>query len=125
MNKMRKLPDAEFDIMKVVWSNTPPITANIIMQQHGNNEGWRVQTAITLLLRLVERGFLHTEKNGKERKYFPIVNKEDYLKFETGNFIRQFHDNSLLNLVSSVYADEILSDEDINELLEWVRERRG
>jgi len=122
---MRKLPDAEFDIMKVVWSNTPPITANIIMQQHGNNEGWRVQTAITLLLRLVERGFLHTEKNGKERKYFPIVNKEDYLKFETGNFIRQFHDNSLLNLVSSVYADEILSDEDINELLEWVRERRG
>ena len=33
MDTMKKLPDAEFDIMKVVWANEPPITANIIMEQ--------------------------------------------------------------------------------------------
>jgi len=124
MKKMKKLPDAEFDIMKVVWENEPPITTNIIMQQHGNAEGWKVQTAISLLLRLVERGFLHTEKKGKERTYFPIVNKEDYLKFETGNFVKQFHDNSLLNLVSTMYEDKALSNEDIDELLDWAKKRR-
>ena len=125
MEKMRKLPDAEFDIMKVVWANKPPITTNIIMQQHGNNEGWRVQTAISLLHRLVERGFLRTEKNSKERTYFPLVSKEDYLKFETGNFIKQFHNNSFLNLVSSMYDDKALTDMDIDELLEWAKKRRG
>lgn len=31
MDTMKKLPDAEFDIMKVVWANEPPITTNIIM----------------------------------------------------------------------------------------------
>ena len=36
------------------------------------------------MLRLVERGFLRSEKHGKERTYFPLVSKEDYLKFETG-----------------------------------------
>jgi predicted transcriptional regulator len=125
MEMMKKLPDAEFDIMKVVWANKPPVTTNIIMQQLGNERKWKAQTVISLMLRLVERGFLHTEKNGKERNYFPLMSKEDYLKFETGNFMRQFHDNSFLNFVTTLYDDEALTDEDIDELLQWVKERRG
>ena len=123
--KMKKLPDAEFDIMKVVWANQPPITTTHIMQQHGNKEGWKLQTATSLLLRLVERGFLRTEKTGKERTYFPLVNKEDYLKFETGKFIKQFHDNSVINFINTMYDDKALNDEDIDELMEWVKSRRG
>ncbi|MCL2386350.1 MAG: BlaI/MecI/CopY family transcriptional regulator [Defluviitaleaceae bacterium] len=123
MEKMKKLPDAEFDIMEVVWANEPPITANIVMKQHGNNEGWKVQTAITLLLRLVERGFLRTEKIGKERTYYPLVNREDYLKFETGNFLNQFHNNSFLNLVTTMYNNDALTDEDINGLRKLLNSR--
>jgi predicted transcriptional regulator len=111
--------------MKVVWANEPPITTNIIMQQLGNERNWKAQTTISLMLRLVERGFLRTEKNSKERTYFPLVSKEDYLKFETGNFIKQFHDNSLLKLVNALYDDETLTGKDIDELLQWAKERRG
>ena len=125
MEKMKKLPDAEFDIMKVVWANELPLTANIIMQQLGNEKEWKVQTVISLMLRLVERGFLCTEKKGKERTYFPLINREEYLKFETGNFIKQFHNNSFLNLVSTLYDDKALTDKDIDELLLWVKERRS
>jgi len=125
VEKIKKLPDAEFDIMKVVWANEPPITTNIIMQQLGNERDWKAPTTISLMLRLVERGFLRTEKNGKERTYFPLINKEDYLKFETGNFIKQFHNNSLLNLVTTVYEDKAMTDEDIDELLNWARGLRG
>ena len=32
MEKIKKLPDAEFEIMKVVWANEPPITTPIIME---------------------------------------------------------------------------------------------
>jgi len=116
MEKMKKLPDTEFAIMKVVWANQPPITASIIMKQYGDKEGWKVQTAISLLLRLVERGFLRTEKTGKERTYFPMVAQDDYLRFETGNFLKRFHDNSFLNLVTAMYDDEALTDEDMDGL---------
>lgn len=122
---MRKLPDAEFDIMKVVWANEPPVTSNVIMQQLGNARGWKAQSAISLMLRLVERGFLRTEKNGKERTYFPLINKKDYLKFETDNFVGQFHDNSFLNLVATMYGDKPMSDDDIEELLNWAKGKRG
>jgi len=124
MEKMRKLPDAEFSVMKVVWASGSPVTANMIMKQHGNEAGWKVQTAISLLLRLVERGFLHTEKNGKERTYCPKVDKETYFKFETGKFMKQFHDNSFLKLVTTMYDDKAMTDKDIGELLEWIKTRR-
>lgn len=125
MKPTKKLPESEFDIMKVVWANEPPITTNIIMDQLGNEREWKAQTVISLMLRLVERGFLRTEKRGKERIYFPLVDREDYLKFETGNFMKQYHESSFLNLVNTLYDDEALTDADIDELLGWVKERRG
>lgn len=123
MEKIKKLPDAEFDIMKVVWANEPPITTPVIMEQLGKDREWKIQTVVSLMLRLVERGFLRSEKHGKERSYFPIVSKEDYLKFETSNFMKQYHDSSLFNLINTLYDDKALTDEDIDELLKWAKER--
>lgn len=125
MGMMKKLPDSEFDIMKVVWANEPPITTNLIMEQLGNEREWKAQTVISLMLRLVDRGFLSTEKHGKERTYYPLVGKDEYLKFETSNFVKQYHDNSVLDLVNSLYDDKALSETDIEELLQWAKERRG
>lgn len=124
MEKMKKLPDAEFEIMKAVWANEPPMTTTIIMEQLGKEKKWKIQTVVSLMLRLVERGFLRSEKHGKERTYFPLVDKEDYLKFETGSFMKQYHDSSLFNLINTLHDDKALSDEDIDELLKWAKERR-
>lgn len=125
MIRMKKLPDAEFEVMKVVWDNKPPITTGTVMEQLGKAKKWKTQTVISLMLRLVERGFLRTEKSGKERTFFPEVSREDYLKFETGNFIEQYHNNSFLSLVNTLYEGSSLTDKDIDELLQWLKERRG
>ncbi len=124
MNKFKKLPDTEFEIMKVVWANEPPITTNMIMETLGKEREWKAPTVISLMLRLVEKGFLRTEKNGKERTYFPLVDKEDYLKFETGNFMKLYHENSFLSFVNTLYDGKPLNNEDIEELMKWVKERR-
>ena len=124
MEAMKKLPDAEFDIMKVVWANEPPITTNIIMQQLGNEREWKAQTVISLMLRLVERGFIRTEKNGKERTYFPLISKEDYLRFETGDFMERFHGNSFASLVATLYDGNKIKNSDLDRLEKWLKERR-
>ncbi|MFM1654772.1 BlaI/MecI/CopY family transcriptional regulator [Brevibacillus sp. B_LB10_24] len=124
MNQLKKLPDAEFEIMKVVWANQPPITTNIIMEQLGREKEWKAQTILTLLSRLVERGFLRSEKNGKERTYFPLVDKEKYVQFETGDFIEKFHENSFTSLVAALYDGKKLKDEDLDELSKWLQEKR-
>lgn len=123
MGTLKKLPDTEFDIMKVVWENEPPITTNIIMQQLGNEREWKAQTVISLMLRLVERGFIRTEKNGKERTYFPLISKEDYLKFETGDFMERFHGNSFASLVATLYDGNKIKDSDLDQLTKWLKEK--
>lgn len=122
---MKRLPDAEFDVMQAVWILDGPCTAAQVAAQLPKDREWRVQTVITLLSRLVDRGFLHTEKRGKERTYSPLIEKETYLQFETGNFIRQYHGNSVSSFVSTLYGGESISDEDAAELMRWLTERKG
>lgn len=125
MSKIKKLPDSEFKIMKIVWTNEIPITTSDIMKQLENEKDWKIQTVVSLMLRLVNRGFLRSEKHGKERTYFPLIDKEDYLKFETNNFIKQYHDNSFVKLINTLYGDKELPIEDIEELLKLAKDRRG
>ena len=123
MENLIKLPDAEFEVMQAVWGAEPPLNANDIMASLGTAKRWRVQTAISLLNRLVEREYLRTEKLGKERVYYPLVCREDYLRYETRNFLQMYHRNSLASLVSALSGNESLSEDDILELTAWLRER--
>ena len=120
---MKKLPDAEFEVMKKIWQNEPPVTTNILMNQLGNRKGWKLQTLIVLLLRLVDRGFLRSEKDGKERTYYPLVDKEKYLEFETSSFIDRFHDHSIVSLVNTLYDGKELNSSDLDELSRWLKKR--
>ncbi|HHW39532.1 MAG TPA: BlaI/MecI/CopY family transcriptional regulator [Bacillales bacterium] len=124
MNKLKKLPDAEFEIMRVVWANEPPISTAMIMEQLGNERQWKAPTVIFLMLRLVERGYLRTEKEGKERSYFPLVGKEEYLELETEHFMKQYHENSFLSFVNTLYNGKQPSEQELDDLLQWAKERR-
>ncbi|ALS25568.1 BlaI family transcriptional regulator [Paenibacillus sp. 32O-W] len=121
---MKKLPDAEFEIMRVVWANEPPITTAMVMEQLGSERKWKAPTVISLMLRLVKRGFLRTEKEGKERTYFPLVSKEEYLAWETEHFMKQYHENSFLSFVNTLYNGKQPSEKELDDLLKWVKERR-
>jgi len=120
---MKRLPDAEFDIMKIVWANKLPISTSMIMEQIGNKKGWKAATILSLMLRLVDRGYLRTEKNGKERAFFPIISREDYLRFETANFITRYHESSFVSLFNALYDGQKMSDKDIAKLIKWAEER--
>lgn len=120
----KKLPDAEFEIMRVIWDSASPITTSLIMERLGKEKEWKAQTIITLMSRLVDRGFLRTEKKSKERTYFPLISKDDYLKLETGDFMDRFHSNSITSLVATLYNGNKLKEKDLDELEQWLKEMR-
>ncbi len=116
-----KLPDTEFEVMSAVWKNTPPVTTTILMKQLGNHKGWKLQTLVTLLNRLIERGFIKSEKEGKERMYYPCIRQEDYIQYETSLFVERYHDNSLFHLVNAFSGNNKLSQKEIEELSLWLK----
>lgn len=123
MDAINRLPDAEFEVMKAVWNNDPPVTTRMLMEQLGNRRGWKLPALITLLTRLAERGFLRSEKHGKERMYYPLIAREEYFQFETAVFFRKVHGNSLTSLMTSLTGGQALAQEERRELLAWLREK--
>lgn len=120
MTDMRRLPDAEFELMQIVWQNPTPISTNQIISHLQNS--WKPQTVLTLLTRLIERGFLKSERMGKERIYTPLVTQEAYVAFESGSFMEKFHKGSFRSLVSTLYEGHQMTDADIDELKAWLND---
>ncbi len=120
---LTKLPETEYEVMSAVWKNKPPVTTAILMKQLGNGKGWKLQTLVTLLNRLIERGFISSEKSGKERTYYPCIKYEDYIQYETSLFVKRYHNNSLYQLVNAFSENKKLSREEIEELNEWLKKQ--
>lgn len=120
MSTFKRLPESEFEIMKAVWNRTPPVTTPNLMEDFAEKH-WKPATVISFLLRLTDKGFLRTEKAGKERLFYPLISQEEYLRFETGQFLRQYHNSSFSSLVHTLYENEDVTQQELADLLDWAK----
>lgn len=75
--KKEKLPDTELRVMQAIWHMDAPASTSEIREELQKERPWNLSALQTLLGRLVGRGFLSTEKNGKNRYYTPLVAEEE------------------------------------------------
>jgi predicted transcriptional regulator len=123
MAAIKRLPDTEFELMRIIWGNEPPITTARIIEELGEHDGRKPQTVLTMLVRLIEKGFLSSERVGKERNYTPIISEQEYMRAETEDFMSRYRGNSLGSLVKTMYDGKNLSSDEIDELKNWMKER--
>lgn len=120
---IKKLPDSEFEIMKAVWHSDEPVTSPMLTEKlrlELPEKDWKQQTVLTMLVRLEGKGFLRSDKAGKERNYYAVVSESEYLRVEAESFRKRFSGGRIGSLVKALYDDNDLSDEDISELKDWV-----
>lgn len=120
-----KLPDSEYQVMKSIWDNGSPIRTTEIIKGLDNQITWKAPTVISLLNRLIKKGFIRSEKNGKERDYFALIKREEYVALETNDFMSQFHNNSIMNFVSAFTNQNNIDEEELNRLITWAKEYRN
>ena len=117
--KEHRLPEAEFAVMKAVWSADGPVTSARIMEEVGRERGWKPQTLLTLLSRLTERGFIEARPGkGREKLFACLVSREEYLARETSAFMDEVHGRSVGSLLAALNREK-LSEQDMNELQAW------
>lgn len=120
---VKKLPDGEFEIMKAVWQSEEPITSTFLTEKLKvilPEKDWKQQTVMTMLVRLQQKGFLRSEKTGKERLYYSCISEEEYLTVEAESFRDRFKVGSFSGLVKALNGGEKISEEDIKELQKWL-----
>lgn len=118
---IKRLPDSEFEIMEIVWDLNKTVTSSDIMAKILNKK-YKIPTIISYLNRLEKKGFLTSEKQGKERFYQAIVQKDEYLEFETKNFFKQYHNNSILSFMNALIESKSISSEELKNLQQKLNE---
>lgn len=126
MKITKRLPDAEFEIMRIVWDMAQPVTSPAVLEYliRNNKKEAKPQTILTLLVRLEKKGFLRSEKKGKEREYYYVVSENEYMQFETLSFMSKFKKGPVSGLINAIYNDREIDKEDIETLRAWLEEKK-
>jgi len=110
-----RISDAELVVMKVVWEKSP-VTANQVVQALENRRHWKPKTIHTLLTRLVRKGALDYEKQGREYHFRPLINSQEYVRAASRSFLSRFFDGDVAPFLACFLEQENLTPEEIEEL---------
>ena len=120
---MKKLPDAELELMMIIWDAEKPVTRVEIEEKLSEDRDVLPNTILTLLTRLEKRGFLRKVRDGKINYYSALVDKEPYLKEASQGILNRMFKGSLKNFAAALYDGEELSEEDAAELMEFLENK--
>lgn len=122
---MQKLPETELEIMQAIWQEGRVLSTSEIKAKLEEHRQWNVSALQTLLNRLIDRGFLSSYKEKKNRYYTVLIKEEAYLAYENSLFLRKVNANSLTKLVASLYQSHSITDSDLDELAKFIEEKTG
>lgn len=125
--QMKRLPDAELDVMKELWAADAPLTRPQLEERLAAH-GWASTTLLALLARLEEKGFITRQKQGRGYLYAPALTRRDYLPVESRSALGRMFEGRAKNLVAALAETDALTDADIDELaayLEQLRQSHG
>ena len=119
---MRRLPDAELEVMKVLWELGPD-TPRSELEGGLAPFGWAANTVNTYLSRLADKGFVAVRREGRTNLYTPLVGREDYLSFDSRAVLDRLY-GSPRNFVAAL-AREGLEAGELEELQALLEELKG
>lgn len=116
---IKKLPDAELEVMQAIWSCESPVKRSEIDEILKESHPMAQTTLLTLLTRLSDKGFIQIEKVNRSSVYIPLIKEEDYIKEQSKTFFHKLCKGNI-SVFANALCSDVLSEEDINELKEWL-----
>ena len=114
-----RISDAELSVMEILWSEPGVAAADVVARIEGKD--WSDKTVKTLLARLVEKGALRAEAEGRRYRYHPLVERSEHRKSMVGRLADTLFGGKAAPLVAHLADARDLTDEDIEELEDLVR----
>ncbi len=122
MAKIKRLGDAELDIMQVIWSADGPVNSQFIAQGLKGKRDWQLPTILTVLSRLVDKGFLSMERKGRSNAYTPVISRQEYQEAEGKVLLEKIYGNSVRSLMSALVGGRAVDKDEIRELRSFLDE---
>ena len=102
--------------MEVVWAEPAPVTANEIVARLQRSSDWKDKTIKTMLNRLVNKGALGYEADGKRYLYKPRVARDECVRVESRSFLSRVFGGATGAALLHFVQEHDLSPDEIQQL---------
>lgn len=116
----KKLGEAELEIMQVLWDSGKPVASNYILNELKERRKWQLSTLMTSLSRLAEKGFVNCDRSTGGNLYTPVVSESEYKAGASRNFLERLYNNSIQNMIATLYSSKEMKDSDVEELRKFL-----
>ena len=124
--KSLQISEAEWQVMKVLWKK-PGLSAAQVSVEVSKEKDWSDGTTRTYLRRLIDKGALRYEQDksdGRIYYYYPVIREQEAVERESKSFLSRVARNNAGVVLASLIKSSDLSDKDITELENILRQRR-
>ena len=115
------ISEAEAQVMQVLWRQSPLGTDEIASALEGQQD-WQLATIKTLLNRLLTKGAVSAEKDGRRYLYTPVLQREAWLEEQSMGLVDRLFDGRLAPLVAHFSNHRKLKKADIEALRALLKE---
>jgi BlaI family penicillinase repressor len=112
------LTNAEEQIMKVLWKLDKAFIRDLLNEFPEPKPA--TTTVLTLLKRMIDKGFVSYKQFGNSREYYPLIQKADYFSDHINGLIKDFFNNSTAQFASFFTNETEMSPEELKELRDIV-----
>ncbi len=94
-NILKKLGEAELEIMQVIWNSKGPVTSNYILKELQGRRKWQLSTLMTSLARLADKGFVSCDRSSGSNLYTSVISENEYKTGASRRFLEKLYNNSV------------------------------
>lgn len=119
-----RISDAEYAVMEALWDKSP-LTAAEVCKQVCATRDWSMPTVKTLLSRLVTKGAVDTEADGRRFLYSPTIARKAYNGHESRRLVDRLFGGRPASLFAQLAESEALTERDLAEIERLLKELRS
>src|SRR5207248_9426700 len=121
MRRRAKIGPAQLEVLRYIQDHHP-VTVRQVAEHLAETRGLTRTTALNVMERLREKGYLGREPVEGVYRYFPIQPKPQLLRGLVRDFVEQMLGGSLEPFVAYLAEEANLSDEELARLRQWLEE---
>jgi predicted transcriptional regulator len=110
-----RISEAEHAVMEVLWRDSP-LGAAEVAERVDPARGWSTRTVKTMLSRLLAKGAIVHEEEGRRYLYRPAVSRDEFVSRESRRLLDRMFGGRVTPLVAHLAEQNRLSPADIEEI---------
>ena len=116
-----QVSDAESIVMEVLWGRSPLGSDEVVAALSARSD-WAEPTIKTLLNRLLKKGAIRAERDGRRYLYSPVLTREAWVASQSEGVLDRLFGGRVAPLVAHFSQRGKLSQADIDELRRLIEE---